>query len=222
MRLVALCCLLAFASVTEAETTANTVSASALTVLLDFDQKPSSISVAALGHELQNILAESRMKIDVRMKNEISEHAEFEGLVLFRMKGACSIDSLPIGALSDERGALAMTYAVNGEMLPFGEVQCDRVRRSIQRTLQGGTSRTRETALGIALARVMAHEMYHMLSNSRLHTKDGVTKESLSGRELLNNSLTFSLVARQALESAASVATRNCSVHRAPNEPERR
>ena len=99
-----------------------------------------------------------------------------------------------------------MTYSVDGQLLSFGEVECDRVRRSVQQAVGKGDPEKHQVALGVALARVMAHEMYHMMSNSSVHTKDGVTKESLSARELSQEMLPFSRKAQSALRDAISSA----------------
>jgi hypothetical protein len=195
---VALLCLLACTPVLRA---GSNLPAATLpvTVLLDFEQPHSSTSLQALAQELERILGPARLKVDLRIKSEMPPASEYGELVLFKMRGHCTMNALPIAALSDERGALAMTYSVDGQLLPFGEVQCDRVRGSVQRALGKGDPERHQAALGIALARVMAHEMYHMIANRSAHTKDGVTKESLSARELSQAVLPLSGKANDAL-----------------------
>jgi hypothetical protein len=201
----ALVCLLASAAMLRAE---SKISATVLpvTVLLDFEQPHSAASLQALAQELDRILAPAQLKIDLRIKSEVPASAQFGELVLFKMKGHCSMNALPIGALSDERGALAMTYSVDGQLLSFGEVECDRVRGSVQRALGRGDPERHQAALGVALARVMAHEMYHMIANSSTHTKDGVTKESLSGAELAERPLSLTGKAKDALRASTDTA----------------
>jgi hypothetical protein len=102
-------------------------------------------------------------------------------MVVLKMSGECTMEAIP--AVPDEMGLpLGMTYASDGEILPFGKVDCDRVRQSLQRVLTGG--RRDDVALGRALGRVVAHEMYHMLSHSKAHTASGITRKSLSPRDL--------------------------------------
>jgi hypothetical protein len=164
-------------------------SPAAVTVILDFEQANWTAPLPAMKRELQNIMKSAGVRVDVQLKSEAAEHAQFSRLVLFKMKGACTMNALPVGALSDERGPLAMTYTSDGKLLPFGEVECDRVRESVERTLGRGDPEGKQLAYGTALARVMAHEMYHMIANSKSHTKDGATRESLSSRELLGRQL---------------------------------
>ena len=173
-------------------------SPSPLTVLLEYDKPVSPAISQALQNELASILADSKIHVNLLLRKDISDHSEFNDLVLFRMKGTCSMQAYPVGALSDERGPLALTHEVNGELLPFGEVECDRVRQSLQRTLGRGNPAKHDTQLGIALARVMAHELYHMKAHASTHTKDGVTKAALSSEDLAGGKL---LLPRQARNS---------------------
>jgi len=171
-----------------------------VTVLVDFEKPYSDASFDALRHELQTLFAPAGLKIDLRLKNQLLPGAEFNQLVVFKMKGACSMVAMPIGALSDERGPLAMTHSSDGELLHFGEVECDRVRQSLQRVLGKGYPERRQTALGMALGVVMAHEMYHMMANAKGHTADGLTKHSLSAEEMLAGHLSIPDVARRAVQ----------------------
>ncbi len=174
-----------------------------VTVLVDFEKPYSTASIDALRSELQTLFAPSGLKIDLRLKKDLAPGAEFNQLVVFKMKGACSMVAMPIGALSDERGPLAMTYTSDGQLLHFGEVECDRVRQSLQRVLGKGYPEKRQTALGMALGMVMAHEMYHMMANAKGHTADGVTKHSLSAEEMLAGRLPISDAARKAVQHGA-------------------
>ena len=201
MRLVAHFSLLISVSLSHAAIVPQT---SPITVLLDFEQPHSAASVQSLQTELDRILAPARLKVDLRLQSELPSAPQFADLVLFKMKGHCTMDALPIGALSDERGALAMTYSVDGGFLPFGEVECDRVRQSIQRTLGKGNPEGHQVAYGVALARVIAHEMYHMIANSSSHTKHGVTKESLSGSELSQQFLFYPTAVSNSLQERAN------------------
>lgn len=174
-----------------------------VTVLLDFESPHSDTSFNAMQKELSRILASVRMKVELRLKSDLTGTPTFGGdLMVFKMKGSCSMRSLPVGALSDERGPLAMTYSVDGDMLPFGEVKCDRVRGSLERIFGKGNPDGHQAAYGVALARVMAHEIYHMMAKSGVHTKSGLTRESLSAEELSQAELNLASEAGEGMMSA--------------------
>lgn len=105
-------------------------------------------------------------------------------LVVLRLHGYCTMGG-PVTNV--EPGIpLGSTAVSEGWVLPFADVQCDRIRAS----LNGVVSLTPERyqrELGTAMGRVVVHELYHILSNSRAHTRDGLTKRALSAAELLAN-----------------------------------
>ena len=163
------------------------------TLLLDYEGEHSPVSEAALGAELRYIFSLAQVPIRLRLLTAPLQADVPGSLMIFKMKGNCTMrPTMPVGAMSDERGPLAMTFMVNGEMLPFAHVDCNRVRTSVERAVGRGSSPKHERQYGTALARVMAHELYHMLSKSRVHDTDGIAKEALSSRELSEGQLVFS------------------------------
>lgn len=137
--------------------------------------------------------------IHVRFVERSQAAAEqFTDLVVFRMKGKCVMDTMP--ALLDERGPYAWAFTADGNVLPFGEVKCDRVRESIKTALHPSDYRKADELFGRALGRVVAHELYHMLANTKKHGKSGVAKDALSAQQLIAEKLDFSMHERVALE----------------------
>ena len=49
------------------------------------------------------------------------------------------------------------------------------------------------------MGRVLAHEMYHMLAKDKHHTASGVTRESLSARDLTRDEVLFSTAAVESI-----------------------
>ncbi len=201
MRALFLCCLLVLSSVF-CSASGLPPTNSLITVLVNYERPHSPSSFQALQSQLELLLRKAGLQLTVRERSGAAPHEQFNGLVVFQMKGSCSMASLPIGALSDERGALAMAYSTDGNILPFGAVECDRVRESLQRVVGRGAPEHYQAAFGAALGLVMAHEIYHMLAHSATHTRGGVTKESLSARELLQADLPFPEIARLAIRQS--------------------
>lgn len=140
---VAICCGLVSIAMVHAAPSTDFPPVQTVTVVLDFEHPYPPAPLKALHQELSRILAPAGLEIDVLIKSALPQTSNFRDVVVFKMKGSCTMKALPIGALSDERGALAMTYSVDGEMLGFGEVECDRVRVSIQRALGPAIQRRR-------------------------------------------------------------------------------
>lgn len=122
------------------------------------------------------------------------EHAkaagrEFGDLVVLRMTGKCAMDALP--APLDSRAPFA-TASVSGTIvLPFGEVHCDRIRSAVRAAMARGDHRPSDALFGRALGRVVAHELYHILGNTKSHGMAGVASEAFSPHQLIADELNF-------------------------------
>lgn len=199
-----LCCGLLLAALASAFPALSAVPAP-VTVLLSFENPHSRPSFEAIERQLQHALVSTGLKLDVRDRASVAPHEEFADLVMFKMRGNCSMQAGParvssVNTFSAERGALAMAYSSDGSVLSFGAVECDHVRESLRRLLGSSHHEQYDSAYGAALGLVMAHEIYHMRANSLAHTKGGFTKESLSARELLDGKLSLPAIARFAIQ----------------------
>ena len=161
----------------------------ALTIVLEFQGPHSDSSVGEMRREFESIMRDSGFRFDWRMRDEVAEHS-FDDLVLVRFKGKCVLE--PVGYLYDERGPLAFTYSDGAEVLPFSEVACDHVAASVRSAMFGGDYNNADLLLGRALGRVVAHELVHILTDSKGHGKAGVQKAALSGKLLIAPSLRLS------------------------------
>jgi hypothetical protein len=102
---------------------------------------------------------------------------------------------------------LASAFVTDGSVLPFGEIRCDRVRASVMHAFGPANPQMHEYQFGLALANVMKHELYHMLTGSVGHTQHGVTKRSLSPFELVSD-VPIPESAAAAMEESDSVVQR--------------
>lgn len=170
---------------------------------------PNEIAVVVQAGEVfspqawQAMEAESgRIARQAGLKIRFVEQSTFAGqsyddLVVFRVSGRCQMDSFP--ALLDERGPYAWALTAGGDVLPFGEVRCDRVRESIKPAMNGSDHKIADQLLGRALGRVITHELYHMLAKTKGHAKQGVAKHALSARQLIADSLDLGAAERRAM-----------------------
>ena len=158
-----------------------------VTVLLNFDRPYSSVSLSEMEHEASASLKATGFTFDWKLQDSVAPGSEFESLLVFNMKGHCALDIIP--QLIDERGPLGMAFVSDGQVLSFGEIECDRVKLSVQRVLPRGKSPAQERLYGRALGRVVAHEMYHMLSGKQTHAKSGLGQARLTADELISNHL---------------------------------
>jgi hypothetical protein len=79
----------------------------------------------------------------------------------------------------------------DGEILPFSDVNCDGIRLFMQRDLLRLPEAERPAAYGRAIARVLAHELYHIFAKTTHHASWGLAKPAYSVRDLLSNKFAF-------------------------------
>lgn len=163
----------------------GSIHASDVTVVLQFDGERSEKTVGAMQNEIRNIFRQTGVRFEFRSRDNAGDSAP--ELVVLRFKGECRMNLFP--AFFDERGPFAETYVADGTVLPFGQVNCDRVRQSIRPAMQDEELAQGEAVYGRALGRVVAHEIYHMLAKTRGHATTGVNQTSLSGAQLISKRL---------------------------------
>jgi hypothetical protein len=160
-----------------------------VTVVLDIKGSFSPGALLQMQKEADEIIGSSGIELGWRMRSDATA-GTFKDLVVLTFKGACVIDPTPM--LHDELGPYAFTRVSNGEVQPFGEVDCGRVANSVKGAMAGDDYQKADLLMGRALGRVVAHELVHMLTKSGRHAHEGVYKASLSGKQLISDSLPLS------------------------------
>ncbi len=160
-------------------------------VYLEFDHAPSPVSLERMKQEAALIMKPAGLQLLWRDSAETEAHESFAHLVVIRFRGVCGDAPILYGTYAPEAqaAALASTAVSDGRVLPFSEVGCDEVRRYLEPVTRG--AKDRDGVLGRALARVMAHEMYHMLLEERGHGRDGVARSYHRRDELVARTFRF-------------------------------
>lgn len=167
-----------------------------IAIVVQADEAFSPQAWQAMEIESKRIAKQAGLQVRFVERSEAASQ-QFNDLVVFRMKGRCEMNSAP--ALLDERGPFAWAFTSDGNVLPFGEVKCDRVRESIKTALKPSDYHKGDELFGRALGRVVAHEIYHMLANTTKHGKSGIAKHAFSAQQLVAEKLDFSSHERQTL-----------------------
>ena len=169
---------------------AHVEAASPVTLVLNFDAGYSAKSVDAMKREVASIVSESGMTVDWRLLGDVGPAETFENLFVVRFRGACLMQPAPYSM--DERGYYAFTHISDGDVLPFSEVECGKISNSIRPAMSKRQWRERDSILGRALGRVLAHELFHMLAKTEHHAEQGVTRSALSPAQLIADKLAMS------------------------------
>ena len=125
-------------------------------------------------NELQKLLAPAGLEITWKNLSERKAGENFELVAVSSFEGSCATGEAPAMPTAT---ALADTSISNAHILPFFRVACARV-------LQMLGSHVEPAVLGRALGRVMAHEIYHIVSQTKDHQETGVAKAVFSLADL--------------------------------------
>jgi hypothetical protein len=165
-------------------------SKSDVTVMVDFKGEFSPITLQAMEREASYIIGAAGIRLGWTNPHD-AVNSTFNELVVMRFNGSCKYASEPRTASLP--GPYASTMTTNGEVQPFGDVDCNRVVSSVQSVLCEVDYANAAILLGRALGRVVAHELVHMLTKSGQHAAEGIQKAALSGQELIGASLPLSV-----------------------------
>lgn len=152
-----------------------------------------SLSSHSLEQELQRLLAPAGVEIVWRtLEKENGKRLEDGPLVVGTFKGICAVDSLQsIGGPFPSK-VLGETSVSNEHILPYFGVDCPRLIKMLAPSLERLSVPMRESIFGRAAARVIAHELYHILAQTSEHDHAGIAKRALSLEDLTASSFDLS------------------------------
>ena len=194
--------LLAFSCLAAAQTHPS----GPLSVFLSNAEAASPAVTASMRAELQELLASSGLHLHWHdgSGNVMGRMA------VIRLQGACRNNApnpLRAHQVSLDPEALGSTHVSNGEVLPFADIRCDHIRRFVAIPLSSaGTVETRDEMLGRAVARVIAHEIYHIVLRTTGHGKKGLARATQSAAQLVSARLNFAQEDERRLSAEASAS----------------
>lgn len=156
---------------------------STLTILFHFDARHSEVAFQEAQRELDAIMKPAGLRLEWRNRDDITTSDSFPELAVVDFRGRCRLETVDLPQAAS--GSLARTYVSDGEVLRFSEVDCDQVRASLHSTASGHRAPQSELILGRAMARVLAHELYHVLAQTTSHQSRGIAKRSMSQADLV-------------------------------------
>jgi hypothetical protein len=124
--------------------------------------------------ELQQLLSPVGIDVVWKALADRKSGENFELVAVATFDGSCAGDkSAPVPAAT----ALADTSIADGHVLPFLRIDCPRLIGMLG-------SQVKSEVLGRALARLAAHEIYHIVAQTTEHQETGIAKASFSVRDL--------------------------------------
>jgi hypothetical protein len=155
-------------------------------ILYHFEQPYAERALKETLHELKGLIGDKTVKLEWHDRGDYEGKSTFSTIVILNFRGACvpRSDSSYDGPMDSW---LARMHVIDGVVQPFGDVNCDLVRA----LMTGGphAAKLTDKELGHGLARVLAHELYHFLTQSTEHATQGLEKPSFSRADLASDGL---------------------------------
>jgi len=138
---------------------------------------------------------------------DLTSYRDVSGyIVVVDLEGDCSVpfhtetvplqDGTPIGS----------TATSENHILPFVSLNCSALNALLAPYMADQPASFREFVFGRALGRVLAHELYHVVSRSGAHLDSGVAKARFSAADLMKNQFEFSEVALDRIHASETAA----------------
>jgi hypothetical protein len=177
-----------------------------LAVHLKPNETVSSAALFEMKSEVEALMASAGFHIEwLDSRDQGAAATTADKLVVVSFRGNCSA-FVETAAPQANLRALASSSVVDGHILPFAWVDCSALSRFLTSSLANTSRAGRDGAFGRAMARLLAHEFYHVLAQTTDHTAAGITKPSLSVADLEAVQFTFDSIALARINSRAAVA----------------
>jgi hypothetical protein len=157
-----------------------------------------------LGHLLQ------AAAIHVKWQDPVVDRggSENDFAAVIRLRGACRPTEPSTRFEHTVSGpfTLASSAVADGVILPFGDIDCAALNSFLGPSLWREPDQVREFVYARAVARLMAHELYHVIGQTHVHARSGVAEPAFTVAELLSDHFEFTETTLSELHASPDVA----------------
>jgi hypothetical protein len=159
-----------------------------VTIFTSFAHAPDTSVMDRMKAELDAVMVRIGLRFQWRSLELADGHEPMAEIVVVNFRGNCGTH---LTRQNVTPGALGWTQVTDQKVLPFSEIDCDRIRDLMASRLAVADGSEQSRLLGRAIARVLAHEIYHFLSKSTTHAMTGIAKARYTCAELSSEHLEF-------------------------------
>ena len=204
-RLMATICLL-FVISSAARADSAVPASDALEVYIKGQEASTPDVLAAMNRELNGLLDAAGYRVIWRGAADPPSSAGVENLVIVELRGVCmaqfaDIASKPLSSTIP----LASSSVVDGKVLPFSWVDCSALNRFLAPVASAKPKVEQDDLYGRSMARLLAHELYHVLAQTDDLAPAGIAKARFSIEDLLADHFEFETVALDRLHPPSTV-----------------
>ena len=171
-------------------------------VYLEFEHPSSDAELSLLESEVGSILGPLGFDLRWRGMDAVGREVWVD-LALVTFRGHCDLASVP-PKFDSAAPTLGETHLVGGKIQPFAKIECDRIGALVKPRLVPVRGQDRERLFQRAIARVVAHELYHIFAGTAAHESTGLGKAVFTTSDLLSDRLQFDPAQAHALRQTSA------------------
>jgi hypothetical protein len=142
--------------------------------------------------QLEAIMTQAGFRVEwLTQRSGRRESPDAPFLAVVEFEGICARAEAGSGAGTVQGLSLANTAVSDGHVLPFSTVSCGALNRTLSSALAKYPPSVRDFLFGRAMARVLAHELYHVLAGTTEHAGSGMARTAYSSSDLLSETFHF-------------------------------
>lgn len=133
-------------------------------------------------------------------------------VVVVNLAGKCTVPMSPLPGAAppdDNQPSLASTAVQDGAVLPFSRIDCTELSRMLSGVFSSEAPARRTYLYGRAMGRLLAHELYHILAQTRDHASAGIGKPCFTAADLVTDRFEFESVALSRLHRQNGTSDHN-------------
>lgn len=139
----------------------------------------------------QLVILMNRVGLDAQWEDPASYRDVTGYTIVLDLEGDCSVPAHAEAGQIPEGTPLGGTAIADSHLLPFVNVNCNTLSRLMAPFLADQPLAFREFVFGRALGRVLAHELYHIVTQTEDHVESGVAKARFSAVDLMKARFEF-------------------------------
>jgi hypothetical protein len=154
--------------------------------------------LAFMRKEAESLMRTAGYSVEWRDLNTRPSGENAASLVFVDLVGSCAAPMNPVPDAptpDDSQPSLASTAVEDGVVLPFSRIDCASLTRALSSMFAHEPPARRTWLYGRAMARLLAHELYHVLAQTRDHAAAGIGKPCFTTADLVMDRFEFESVA---------------------------
>ncbi len=173
-----------------------------LFVLAAFDRSPDTAAVEHMRQETARIFADTGATLAWRTRTQPGIMPPGAVRVTLQLHGSCRVEPNMLSLAED--GPMGWVESHGGEMLSLIDVDCDRISAMVWQNRGTLPLPLVVRAFGRALGRVLAHELYHYVTQSPAHGASDLFRPAMTSRDLMLPDVRFEPAEIEVLRKALS------------------